>query len=429
MTLEMLTSLFDDPMHSRNKVLSSITPRDRRLPTHGSSFFIHLSELCPVACKHCMYSSDLNQKTERDSLSESDLENAIEYIDASQSQKLNITGGGEPFLKFKSILRLLERVRVPRVEIVTAGYWATTEQRAAGILSQLDAARIKNPVNPDVLLRLSIDRYHIGAPKPVTIAHYANVAKAWSNAVVELKLGFRSIMPDRDKVDRDLANALGAEIVEVDSWNRKIVMPGGKVAPITFNILRFSGKASELPVELKRDTKGVREYYKPFETGADRLTLAMAVNDAIRGSYTASDGLALTLNSDGTLWIFCGTSPDRKLKLGQKSFQQSVEHFFDDPITHLLVNDGVWALAELVEQLDPGTHARAMAKNDVAFLVEDLLDPADVRLAVTLLVLKTMSEQQRISLADDEPVRGLLEMPGPTLLQHCQAIMSARRSR
>jgi hypothetical protein len=426
-TLDSIKTFFRDPTESRNKILTSIAGFTSPPPTHGSSFFIHLSELCPVACHHCMYSSDLNRKTEQESLSDKHLQKAIDYINESQSAKLNITGGGEPFLQFDGIVRLLESVEVPRIEIVSAGYWATTLERTTKLLTQLDEARARNPHHPDVLLRLSLDRYHIEAPRPVTIEHYANVGRVWSSSSMGFKLGFRSIMPDRDKVDRQLAAVLDAEIVEVDDWNRRLVFANGKSAPITFNVLRFSGKASTLPDELRKETKGVREYYKPFETGTNRLTLATAINDAIRGSYTPTTGLSITLNSDGTLWIFCGTSPDRKLKLGQNNFHDSVRHFFADPITHLLVDDGVWALADLVRQLDAKTHANAMLKNDVAFLVEDLLAPEDVRLAVTILLLRLMHEKQQVALSEDSPVRALLDAHPSTLLELCQQTLRAQR--
>jgi molybdenum cofactor biosynthesis enzyme MoaA len=94
-----------------------------------------------------MYSSDLERKSEKDSLSPAELEDAIAFIDETGSEKLNITGGGEPFLKLPSFLRLLETVRVPRIELVTAGYWAKTQAAADRMLDRLVGALAKNPRN------------------------------------------------------------------------------------------------------------------------------------------------------------------------------------------------------------------------------------------------------------------------------------------
>lgn len=141
----------------------------------------------------------------------------------------------------------------------------------------------------------------------------------------------------------------------------------------------------------------IDEYYRPFESGGHRLSLATTVNDAIRGEYRASRGVALTMNSDRTLWIFCGTAPDHRLRYVDQSFAEVLRHFYADPITDLLVNDGVWALAGLVEQFAPAAAASAVTKNDVASLVEDLLEDAPTRALVTLEAARAAVQGGRAS--------------------------------
>ncbi|MEU5401389.1 4Fe-4S cluster-binding domain-containing protein [Streptomyces sp. NPDC005963] len=411
---------FADPVLARKRIIRSFRHRLESLPERGSSFFIHLSELCPVACEHCMYSSDLERKSEKVALSRSELEGAIRFISESSSQKLNITGGGEPFLKLSSILRLLETVDVPRIEIVTAGHWATTPERTARIMGQLDAARSRNPRNPELLLRLSIDRYHLNAPRPVRIEHYGNVLRCWSETNPHFAAGLRSIQPDMGIVDLMIAEELGAEIQEVDDWNRILLLPAGGSVPITFNVFRRSGKALRLAEDHRGSSKTLREYYGPFEKKPGNLSLATAVNDAIRGDYTATSGLAVTLNSDGTFWIFCGTAPDRKLLLGEQNFAEAVAYFFEDPLTHLLVDEGIWALSDLVLELDPTTHSAALAKNDSASLVDDLLAPDDVRLAATLIATQDLVNHGRATVDPEHPLATLLSDPGIDLARICR---------
>ncbi|HEY0698757.1 MAG TPA: 4Fe-4S cluster-binding domain-containing protein [Micromonospora sp.] len=425
----VLETAFAAPQANRESLIEAFEPRISELPTTGSSFFIHLSELCPVACLHCMYSSDLQRKSAKDSLSRDELTAAIRFINESRSQKLNITGGGEPFLKFNSILRLLTEVTIPKIEIVTAGYWGKEPKRALNLIRRLDAARADNPMGPEVMLRLSLDRYHINAPRPVRLEHYGNVARAWAEVRPGFRLGFRSIEPDWDVVDRQIADELDAQLVDVNDWNRRLVLPGGGEIPITFNVFRRSGKASELADGHHESSRTIREYYGPFETGGGRLSLATTVNDAIRGSYTASPGVAVTLNSDGTFWIFCGTAPDRRLLLGRETFAEAVATFFQDPITHLLVEEGVWSLSDLVLELDKEVHATAMAKNDVASLVEDLLDAEDIRLAVTLITIRRFLTEGRATLDPAHPLSAALTDPNRDLAAECRALIAERRER
>lgn len=422
-----LADAFRDPSAARERVLRSFQHQLENIPTQGSSFFIHLSELCPVACEHCMYSSDLERKSEKTALSKSELEDAIRFISESSSQKLNITGGGEPFLKFSSILRLLETVEVPRIEIVTAGHWATTPKRTARMMRQIDEALSRNPVHPELLLRLSIDRYHLNAPRPVRIEQYGNVLRYWSETQPNFAVGLRSIQPDIGTVDRMIAGELGAGIDEVDDWNRRLLLPSGKTVPLTFNVFRRSGKALRLAEDHRDASKTIREYYGPFESRPGNLSLATAVNDAIRGDYTASAGVAVTLNSDGTFWIFCGTAPDRKLLLEKQSFAEAVAYFFDDPITHLLVDEGIWALSDLVMEMDPKTHAAALAKNDSASLVDDLLAPDDVRLAVTLISAQQQVTRNRARVDAGHPLAGLLADPAADVSEMCRDLILRNR--
>jgi hypothetical protein len=426
MPLPSLPELFANPQDARADLIQRCRWNPGALPSAGSSFFIHLSELCPVACEHCMYSSDLERKSFKDSLDPDELESAIEFINSTHSEKLNITGGGEPFLKVPSILRILETVQVPRIEIVTAGYWAKTQLAAKRMIARLSAAGRRNPLQPEILLRLSIDRYHLNAPKPVLIEHYGNIARAWAEEPGDMSLGFRGIQPDRDHVDRLLAEEVGGELVTVDDWNRRLVMPNGRSAPITFNVFRASGKAGRLAErsELSSRSKTIREYYGPFESREGQLVLATTVNDAIRGRYTDTGGLAVTMNSDGRFWIFCGTAPDRQLVLGQRTFSESIAYFFEDPLTRLLVDDGVWTLADIVADLDPTTCQVAIAKNDVAALVDDLLVRPEVLLAVTIIAMGRFVAEGRLRV-DGAPETHPMFAAEDTLVDWCRDALTA----
>jgi len=183
-------------------------------------------------------------------------------------------------------------------------------------------------------------------------------------------------------------------------------LPSGHAVPITFNVFRTTGSALMLGHDadaLRAESMTIDEYYRPFESNGHRLSLATAVNDAIRGEYRAGSGAALTMNSDRTLWIFCGTAPDHRLRYVGQSFTEAIQHFYADPITDLLVNDGVWALAALVEELQPAVAAAAVAKNDVASLVEDLLADPVTRAQVTLEAARRAVRAGRARFDDSSP--------------------------
>lgn len=426
MPLPSIRALFAAPERARFELIDRARWRPGPLPDHGSRFFFHVSELCPVECRHCMASADRNRKSAKDSLSPDELATAIGFIDASNSEQLDITGGGEPFLKPRSVFRLIENVRVPRIDLVTAGYWAKTPRAATRVLDRLVDAVRRNPHRPELLLRLSLDRYHLTAPHPVRIEHYGNIVRAWQSCSDTLSLGLRGIQPDMGHVDRLLCEETGADLVVVDEWQRALTLPGGQSVPMTFNPFRASGKAADLTErdEMRRRSSTIREYYGEYEHGPGDLVLATTVNDAIRGRYADTGGLNITMHSDGRFWIVSGTSPDRQLTLSDADFHGAIEYFFRDPITRLLVDDGVWALADIIREIDPDTVGAVIARNDVTSLVDDLLAGADLRLAVTIVALHRQLDEGRVSLAATPEDHDIF-LPEHEILRECRNAVRA----
>lgn len=69
----ILAALFANTLEARDQVIRSLSAFEHPILLSGSSFFIYLSELCLVACEHCMYSSDLTAKSLWDALDKEDL--------------------------------------------------------------------------------------------------------------------------------------------------------------------------------------------------------------------------------------------------------------------------------------------------------------------------------------------------------------------
>lgn len=63
--------------------------------------------------------------------------------------------------------------------------------------------------------------------------------------------------------------------------------------------------------------------------------------------------------------------------------------------------DGVWRLSDIVGEIDPVTRDAALVKNDMAFLIEDLLSDPRTRLAATLLCTATLSQRGSLRIAPD----------------------------
>lgn len=390
------------PRNLRDQIISSVSYKPSEAKQHrGLHFYIHLTSVCPVACTHCMYSSDLTQKTAKDSFDVEELERVRAFIDASSSQKLSISGEGEPFLKMGSIIRLLSTVETPRIELNTAAHWAKTEARAASVLRMLSDAIAKNPNNPEVSLRLSVDTFHIDAPRGVPLDYHAHVLRAWQKSDRKISVGIRSLDMDWGKIDHGLADLLGGELTDVNEWNRKLTLSCGQEIPITYSTLRLSGAAATLKGMIEPE-KSVKDYFKSYENVEGVLSPATLLNDAVNGSYESSEGVSLTLDADGSIWIFCGTSPDRQAQFGQGTFQETIDFFLQDPITRLLLADGVWKLADIVSQFDRTRALEVLAMNDMTSMVEELLRDEETRLYVTVQIIRDHEKRGLLTVTDVE---------------------------
>lgn len=379
----------------REAILSGIGRIKFDRPSRGSSFFVSLTELCPVACLHCIYSSTLVPKSHKYTFDRPEMADVVQMINDSRSECLTISGGGEPFLRQDHIQTLLRDVRTETIELHTAGHWAQTPVRAAAVLARIRAAARKNSIEPKVRLRLSFDRFHVEAPNGVAVKTYANVARVWQTAFPEMDLGYRCLERDRDVLDRQLAAELGGRLEDKQDGRRYITLPDGAGFGLTYAPLRFAGSGEAFADEFRQDEKSIREHFAQFEQGG-RFRISSSVYDSLEGVYRPVHGVAVTLDSNGLYWIFGATAPDRRLLLGHKSFAESLDYFFADPVTVFCLERGIWSLAALVDTLSKDTYDRAVAKNDIAFLVEDLLEDPNLRLQVTIELCSLFDHAGRI---------------------------------
>nr|WP_281275020.1 hypothetical protein [Geomonas oryzae] len=360
-------------------------------PNRGAHFYVHLTRICDVVCDHCMYSSDgSNTSGARMRLEDVDIELALQYIIDSTPAKITISGGGEPFLELDSLLQLLQKAHCPYIEIDTAANWAGASEVTKRILKQICSASRRNPSSPRLIIRASIDKFHMTAFNPVPLEAYVNLVHAWLPFRDHIELGFRGLILEDDRSVEALADALGGGISSRDSCNKVISLPGHVTLPVTFNVLRFTGKGSQLQKKLADRTLSLQQYFAPFEDSPERLVLSRAINDAVKAKYYPYDGVSITLDYDGSLHVFTATAPDRRCNIRTHTFAESLKWFYGDPITRVLLSEGPYWLCETLQPVAPSLVADALRRNDVCSLVETLLSDARICGFVTAIALKAL---------------------------------------
>jgi hypothetical protein len=419
-----------DPDAYRSSLLALPIAYRSEPPRRGAHLYVHLTAICDVACHHCMYSSDRSAPdgaSKRLDLGE--IDRTLYFIEDSRPAKVTISGGGEPFLEFRNLLRLVESAKCDYLELITSARWARKPQSASRILEKIWDAVGSNPACPKVMLRASIDDFHLTAPTPVPLDAYSNLVCAWLNYRDRINLGFRSLLVDGDSSVNLLAEKLGAQVQEVNSWNKRIHLANGVSVPVTYNVLRFIGKGTQLREKFSGVTSSVNEYFAPFEVAPTKLILSRAVNDAINASYFPHEGISITINYDGFFYIFTATSPDRRCHIRAHNFETSLEWFYSDPLTRVLLAEGSYWLCDAIRPVAPAFVAEALMSNDISTLVERLLGNSCIRAFATIAALKHLFSVGEAWSTKDDPLVEYIRNTNMSLIQQAtiEALVSWQR--
>lgn len=137
---------------NKSDVPESLVDRDAfySRSAYPSALCISLTERCNIRCAHCIFACTGNEARRAD----------FGFIDrmireAAEVEELKVVGftGGEPFLEFAQLARLLDRCAALglKATVTTNAYWARTGQAAKEKLSRLPGLS---------RLGISCDRFH-----------------------------------------------------------------------------------------------------------------------------------------------------------------------------------------------------------------------------------------------------------------------------
>ena len=132
---------------------------------------------CNLRCEHCFVEAGPQRRKHR--LSDEFVFGVVGDMPAADMSTI-LLGAGEPFLYLPTIIEVIKRARaqgIPRVQLVSNGYWAKTLDRARKVIGQLAEAGY-SPVNYEDGLKVSTGVFHVKAGIPLqtvanaVIAHY-----------------------------------------------------------------------------------------------------------------------------------------------------------------------------------------------------------------------------------------------------------------
>jgi len=172
-----MINVFNNPTKYLNEIRDNIQVDSYTHHTGKSMAVVFFTKICRAGCPFCFFRSDSNENVEiieEQEFSREGFDKLISFINSSNIDVLQISGGGEPFEKPEYILETIEKANVGKIIIVTSGYWANNYENAKKFIKEMEDILKKRKDDLNIVLRVSVDKFHvsrIGDDKVKNIIH------------------------------------------------------------------------------------------------------------------------------------------------------------------------------------------------------------------------------------------------------------------
>lgn len=198
-------NIFDNPNKYVQEIVSKVRIGEDKLKRfNGKTMaFVFFTKFCDVQCSHCFFRSDnegFDLPREQYEFSREGFENFIEFINHSNNGYLSILGGGEPFKKFEYIKETIRRAKTDRIVIVTSGMWGADDKICKNMIGEMYEALCQRKTPTKVVLRISMDKWHI--------------AKIGMNCIFNIIDVFKNFFADKENFELQLHTLTGDNSIE-----------------------------------------------------------------------------------------------------------------------------------------------------------------------------------------------------------------------
>ncbi|MDR0975852.1 MAG: NUDIX domain-containing protein [Christensenellaceae bacterium] len=190
-----------------------IMPNQKKY-TGKSTIAVFFTKICRAGCRSCFYGSTANKSaefSEATELSEEGFQKFLNFVNTSNNGYLMVSGGGEPFEKPDFIIRTVEQAKTDKIVLVTSGYWATNNEKCAKMLQKIYAAKQKRGDNLDLVLRVSLDEFHVDRIGARCIENIIRAFEGQFNNAPNFRLQIHTLQ--NDKSVQEIMNKINARHV------------------------------------------------------------------------------------------------------------------------------------------------------------------------------------------------------------------------
>lgn len=375
----MTVNIFDTPKRyldeiQHGSVMSEqIIERLRDEYSGKSMMCAWLTKDCPLHCESCFFRSDMdrgNLLDEECCLTDEGIDRLVEFVNASNSGYLMLSGGGDPMMVPKKVRKIVTNCNSDRIVIVTSAFWAATPATAEKAIDGLYHAFVsrENPADGrEVVIRLSVDEYH---EKPLGGLHpFANAIEVFDRKYRDTP-GFSLLLHTMqgDTAVERLAEAMGARIemdargvsdndcvIKIIPIKQRYITESGMVIPVGVSKLFVSDLAVDL-----RDEKN-EQVRSAVRVMTDDLENSEQGNPSYIQGSNGTKGLDFWVDYNGNVTTWFNQDWSKLYNLYTDTYDDVVEGTLSNPMAARFLKKGYEYRNGIIEEVNPRAVLRSKA--------------------------------------------------------------------
>jgi len=400
-----MTNVFNTPALYRKQILNlnNLITYDTT-PYLGKSFIcLFLTRFCGVGCPFCFFKSPPNRGPAdiRDSFTDEGVDKFIKFANEANVGYLQISGGGESFLKKKSLLRCVSEVNADRIMLVTSGVWAANEDVGAAYVREIASAIEKRKKPARVSIRLSVSEGHSIKLETKPLVNLLKIFEEHYRSHPHLTLQLKTFENDQTlwtflkslgsyKLEDIGVNASDDNLVKkVIPWKKRLIFSSGYSVILGISRVFNPGLRPNL-----NDPHSIQNTINVYNQDLDQ-----SENDfpSVVFNSDGSKGLDWIVEYNGNVCTWQNRVQDNLLNVYEDDFKTTVHQTFHDPLTISYIEKGSKYRDEIISEvsLKAVTLMKAVSVRDYAG--NCLFEDEKVRLYYTIRTLQDYIKGGRVN--------------------------------
>lgn len=343
---------------------------NNRKQFHGKSMaFLFLTKICDVECSHCFFKSRKNVNSDNSieyELSEEGLNKVIQFINESNNGYLAVLGGGEPFTRFDYILEVIRRVKTDRLVLVTSGNWGENKDKALEKIKLIKEALNSRQDDLKLVLRLSVDKWHILKIGEDSILNILSIMKEEANSNFLYELHTLTSDDTCEKVLKKIGNYRICNYQSHVSDNEEILKLGYAryIAVFEDGLEIKVGIAqkfnSNLKVNLKEAPSNLEETISYFDND---IQIDCFGNPSLVFNKNKVQGLDFLISYNGNVATWGNDQTYDMNNIYIHNYQEVLKRSFDNIISYSFIDKGYLYRENIFNEINTKAVIRSKAIN------------------------------------------------------------------